>query len=109
VSSQLRWARCLFVASPEAGHHCKEDTAATAAATGREMVAGGRAVAAWILAASVAGRVVSEQEIRLQWAVEPADAAELAGGAGGHPSPLLPTRGKGLGGEERERGGRENN
>jgi hypothetical protein len=52
---------------------------------------------------------VREQEVRLRRATEPADASKLAAGAGGHPLPLLPTRGKRKGMERKEKGEGESN
>jgi hypothetical protein len=66
-------------------------TTTTRMRTSREIAAKGRAVAARILAVTLAGACGEEQEVRLQRAVKPTDAAELATGVGGHPSPLLPT------------------
>jgi hypothetical protein len=50
-----------------------------------------------------------EQEVRLRRATEPTDASKLAVGAGGHPLPLLPTRGKRKGMERKEKGEGESN
>jgi hypothetical protein len=65
-------------------------TTTTRMMTSREMATEGRAVAVRILAVTLVGARGEEQEVRLQRAAKPTDAAELATGVGGHPSPLLP-------------------